>query len=32
LVLARMRHDGFGGLVVEAEVLTGIGVGSQPVR
>jgi hypothetical protein len=33
MVLARMRHDGCGGLVGKAELLTGIeGVSSRPVR
>jgi hypothetical protein len=32
-VLARMRHDGSGGLAAKAELLTGIeGVSSRPVR
>ena len=31
--LARMRHDGCGGLAAKAELLTGIaGVNSRPVR
>ena len=31
--LARMRHDGCGGLAAKAELLTGIeGVSSRPVR
>jgi hypothetical protein len=32
-ILARMRHDGCGGLAAKAELLTGIeGVSSRPVR
>jgi hypothetical protein len=32
-ILARMRHDGYGGLAAKAELLTGIeGVSSRPVR
>jgi hypothetical protein len=32
-ILARMRHDGCGGLAGKAELLTGIeGVSSRPVR
>jgi hypothetical protein len=32
-ILARMRHEGCGGLPAKAELLTGIdGVSSQPVR
>ncbi len=32
-ILARMRHDGCGGLVGKAELLTGIeGASSRPVR
>ena len=32
-VIARMRHDGCGGLAAKAELLTGIeGVSSRPVR
>jgi hypothetical protein len=32
-ILARMRHDGCGGLPARAELLTGIeGVSSRPVR
>jgi hypothetical protein len=33
VILARMRHDGCGGLAAKAELLTGIeGVSSRPVR
>jgi hypothetical protein len=32
-ILARMRHDGCGGLAAKAELLTGVeGVSSRPVR
>ena len=32
-LLARMRHDGFGGIAGKAELLTGVdGVSSRPVR
>jgi hypothetical protein len=32
-ILAKMRHDGCGGLAVKAELLTGVeGVSSRPVR
>ena len=32
-ILAKMRHDGCGGLAGKAELLTGIeGVSSRPVR
>ena len=32
-IIARMRHDGCGGLAAKAELLTGIeGVSSRPVR
>jgi hypothetical protein len=32
-ILARMRHDGCGGLAARAELLTGVeGVSSRPVR
>jgi hypothetical protein len=32
-ILARMRHDGCGGLAAKAELMTGIdGVSSRPVR
>jgi hypothetical protein len=32
-IIARMRHDGCGGLAAKAELLTGIeGASSRPVR